>query len=50
MGAENQVKAFGEYLDPPDRPAQRLAGREADTIWCLAWLYDGFALPPEAMQ
>jgi 3-hydroxybenzoate 6-monooxygenase len=21
---------------------------EADTFQCLAWLYDGFALPPEA--
>jgi 3-hydroxybenzoate 6-monooxygenase len=23
---------------------------EADTFRCLAWLYDGFALPPEAMR
>jgi len=23
---------------------------EADTFQCLAWLYDGFALPPEAMH
>jgi 3-hydroxybenzoate 6-monooxygenase len=23
---------------------------EADTFQCLAWLYDGFALPPEAMR
>jgi 3-hydroxybenzoate 6-monooxygenase len=23
---------------------------EADTFQCLAWLYDGFVLPPEAMQ
>jgi hypothetical protein len=23
---------------------------EADTFQCLAWLYDGFALPPKAVN
>jgi 3-hydroxybenzoate 6-monooxygenase len=28
----------------------QMLGTEADTFRCLAWLYDGFALPPEALR